>query len=92
MSAEKVNEGSSTSLEMCPWCEEIIEQQTNDVTIGSPDSLPPSYTWHLHTECAAEWREYVTHLRTLSGRGAFRTLVEEPLLGDVNEMIEWNDS
>jgi hypothetical protein len=40
-------------------------------------------------DCAAEWREFVIHLRTLAGRGAFRTLVEGPLSGDVNEMLEW---
>ncbi|WP_227374258.1 hypothetical protein [Haladaptatus halobius] len=55
-------------------------------------SRRPSYVWHLHTDCAAEWREFVTHLRTLAGRGVFRMLVEEPLSSDVNEMVEWYDS
>lgn len=92
MSAEKAADGDETSSATCPWCAEGIDQQTNDVIVGSPDPRPPSYTWHLHTECAAEWREFVSHLRTLAGRGAFRTLVEEPLMGDVNEMIDWKDS
>ncbi|WP_458204458.1 hypothetical protein [Haladaptatus sp. NG-SE-30] len=92
MNAEKVDEGNNASPQTCPWCAKIIEQQINDVIIGSPDPRPPSDTWHLHTDCAAEWREFVSHLRTLAGRGAFRTLVEEPIMGDVNEMVEWCDS
>ncbi len=92
MSVEKVDDMEDSSLETCPWCSGNIEKQANSVIISSPDPRSFSYTWHLHSDCAAEWREYVSHLRTLAGRGAFRTLVEEPLRGDVNEMTEWDDA
>lgn len=67
---------------------------SNCVRVAPPDPRPPEHRsgverWYLHTDCAAEWRGFVTHLRTLAGRGAFRTLVEGPLSGDVNEMVEW---
>ncbi|SIR24652.1 hypothetical protein SAMN05421858_1977 [Haladaptatus litoreus] len=92
MSAEKSHEGVASNCPTCPWCAERIDQQTDDVRISSPGRCPPSHTWHLHVDCAGQWRDFVSNLRTLAGRGAFGTLVEGPLSGDVNEMVEWNDS
>lgn len=94
MSAEESRGGSDVHQSICPWCAENIDHPTDCVRIAPPDRRPPEHRptvnrWYLHADCAAEWREFVGHLRTLAGRGAFRTLVEGPLSGDVNEMLEW---
>ncbi|WP_458190132.1 hypothetical protein [Haladaptatus sp. NG-WS-4] len=92
MSTEETGDEAASTGATCPRCAETVENVIDGVRISSPDSRRPAYSWHLHTDCAADWREYVTRLRTLAGHGAFRTLVEEPLSGDVNEMVEWHDS
>lgn len=94
MSVEKSRHGDDGCRSTCPWCAEDVENMSNSVRIAPPDRRPPEHRpddrgWQLHTDCAAEWREFVTHLRTIAGRGAFRTLVEGPLSGDVNDMVEW---
>ncbi|WP_266078076.1 hypothetical protein [Haladaptatus caseinilyticus] len=101
MSTEKPREEVRPNSPTCPWCAKNIDEPTDRVQIVPPTRQPPerrfstrssAHTWHLHRECASQWRNFVSHLRTLSGCGAFRTLVEGPLSGDVNEMVEWNDS
>ncbi len=94
MSAEKSIHGNGNCLSTCPWCAENVEEMSSCVRIALPDRRPPEHRpdgrgWNLHTDCAAEWREFVNRLRTIAGRGAFRTLVEGPLSGDVNDMLEW---
>jgi hypothetical protein len=85
MSMEESREGNEVSHSTCPWCSETIGHPTDCIRVAPPDRRPPEHRptadrWYLHTDCAAEWREFVTHLRTL---------VEGPLSGDVNEMLEW---
>jgi len=82
---------ATTTRPTCPWCAKRIADCTESVSVASHDGNPPSYTWSLHKDCAAEWRTFVTHLRTLASRGAFDTLVKDPLRGDVNEMVDWAD-
>ena len=89
MGSESNIRNTTATHSTCPWCAEPINDNTASVSISSPGREPPSYNWDLHTDCAAEWREFVTHLRTLAGRGAFETLVKDPLRGDVNEMVDW---
>ncbi|MFH5799392.1 hypothetical protein [Haladaptatus sp. CMAA 1911] len=94
MSTNESRERDEMKSSTCPWCAENIAHPTDCVQVAPPARRPPEHRptanrWFLHTDCAAEWREFVTHLRTLAGRGAFRTLVEGPLSGDVNEMLEW---
>ncbi len=92
MRVEKSCDEVDSSPQTCPWCAEDINDTTDSIRISSPGRCPPTHTWHLHAECAAHWREFVSHLRTLAGRGAFQTLVEGPLSGDVNEMLDWRDA